>query len=165
LDLANVTGWAFGERTGRPLSGTWKLKGFSDQERPRSLASIAGNVRAFVKANGVDVVVMESALMGIQRKRKDGSWVQTSSHGDRSLVMLSGAAQGAAIEGGAKKVLLVAPQSWRKALFGDGRVANPKAHALRYCAMQGWTITDHNAAEAACILVWGHSQFLQEKLL
>lgn len=164
LDLASVSGWAFGEKTGRPLAGEWRLPGFDGMNAPHSYASIYTSVKCVVAPNKIDMVVVEAALIGIKRKNKRGILVPTSAHGDRTLTKLSGAAQAGAIAGGAKIIMEVQPNEWRAAVLGNGYPKDPKAAAEEYCRLVGWPVPrgQHNAAEALCIFQWGLGQ---EKLL
>lgn len=158
IDPAKSTGWAFGESTGRPFSGIWKLPGFSDLDRPRAMALIYSSVRSHVSANGIEGVVIEAPVVGIQRENKRGIKLPTSRHGELSLTMLSGAAQAGAINGGAKHIWMPFPNEWRKAVLGNGYPENPKAAALNYCRLTGCPVTEHDAAEAICLLQYGHGQ-------
>ena len=148
LDLAKKTGWAMNGKGPAPFVGTWDLPGFSDRDTPRSLASIYSAVREMVTANAIEIVAIEAPLILPGR----------SAHTERSLVMLCGAAIAGAINGGAKHIETVAPNSWRKVVLGNGRPDDPKGASLRYCASRGWKIEDHNASDAACVLVWAQSK-------
>lgn len=147
LDLAERTGWAVGRKGTFPLAGVWDTRGFSDRERAKTSASVYSAVFQLVRENKAEIVGIEAPL----------SLQGRSAHTQRSLTMLSGAAQAGAINGGAKIVLLVAPQTWREAVLGNGYPRNPKQAALDYCKMFKWGITDHNAADAACVLTWALS--------
>lgn len=148
LDLALRAGFAFGEAGSQPVSGVWTLPGFSDRERPLSLGGIYSSVRAIVAANEIEIVAIEAPL------RLGGR----SAHAERSLTMLSGAAQAGAVNGGAKRVDLVAPQTWRKAVLGNGFPDKPKDAAVQYCKLMKWRVTDHNQAEACCLFVHASAQ-------
>lgn len=148
VDPGSTSGWALGERTGVPMAGTWKLPGFDDKNRAKSFAGIYSSVYALCRGNGVEGFVIEAPL------RLGGR----SAHTERMLVMLSGAAQAGAFNGGVKWVEIVAPQTWRKKVLGNGFPKNPKRAAIEYCNLMRWNIIEHNAAEASCILVYGHGQ-------
>lgn len=148
VDPAQRCGYALGTKTGAPQAGVFDLYGFDDKNAPRSFAGIYSSVRALCAANRIEGFVIEAPL------RLGGK----SAHTERNLTMLSGAAQAAAINGGVKWVRVVAPTTWRKAVLGHGFPKNPKDAALEYCRMMKWNITDHNAGEAALMLVWAHGQ-------
>lgn len=158
LDLALSTGWAFGERGSQPHAGTFNLPGFSDRDLPRSMASIYSSVNALCKANGVKFVFIEAALRNIKRKNKRGILLPVSAHGTRCLTMLNGAAMAGAANSGAKVYPPVAPETWRKEVLGNGRPENPKAAALRYCALMKIPVPNDDAAEAVCIMQYGIGQ-------
>jgi hypothetical protein len=160
VDPALNTGWAFGPKTGTPHAGVWRLPGFDEQHSAQSFGSAYAAVRCVVAANKIEGVIIEPPMIGISKKNKRGIITPTSHHGDRMLTMLSGAIQAGAINGGAKWVKLPPPNTWRAAVLGNGYPKDPKAAALEYCRLMKWCIEDHNAAEAACMLVWGHGQAL-----
>ena len=146
LDPAIATGWAWGGKSTPPQFGCWRLPGFDDAHLARSFASIYTSVRRVVVANKVEGFIIEAPL----------HLAQKSSHTERCLTMLSGAAQAGAINGGARFVSIVAPQSWRKVVLGHGFPENPKEKAIRFCTRQGWYVDNDNAADALCLLRWGH---------
>lgn len=149
LDLALRSGWAIGDRTGTPIVGKFDLPGFSNGARAKSMGSIYAAVLSLVREHKIKGVAIEAPL------HLGGK----SAHTERSLAMLSGAAQAGAINGGAEKVWLVAPATWRKAVLGQGFPDHPKQAAVDYCKLVLKSdIPDHNMAEAACILVWAHGQ-------
>lgn len=159
LDPALSAGWAFGDSAERPNCGVWKLPGFSDVLRPRSLAGIYSSTMAMVRANGIEAIAIEAPQMNISRKNARGITTPTSSHGTRSLTMLSGAAQAGAHNGGAKYIWLVDPSVWRKAVLGNGYPSAPKAAAISYCwQVFKMRVTEEDAAEAVCLMAYAHGQ-------
>lgn len=145
LDLATVTGWAWGDSRSTPVAGFWKLPGMSEDKRPASFASIYAAVQSLVRGNSIGGVIMETPAAGFN-----------SAHTTLSLTMLAGAAQAGAINGGAKVMNMIHSSSWRKQVLGKGKLNNPKLAALDYCRMHRWHVTDHNAAEACCIWQYAH---------
>lgn len=159
LDISQKTGFSFGERHDRPHCGTIDLPGLDDKNLARSCGGLYSSVMAMVRANKIEGVVIEAPLIGISKKNKRGIYTPTSAHGDRVLTMLSGAAQAAISNGGAKFLGMPGPQTWRAAVLGNGRPTNPKSAALEYCRLVlKLNLDDHNAAEAACILQWAFGQ-------
>lgn len=159
LDLAENTGWSFGEKACQPHYGVFKLPGFSEHNLPRSCASLYSAVHSMVRANNIEGVVIEAPLQAVYRKNKRGVTTKTSAHGTRVLTMISGAAQAGAINGGAKKLWMPEPTTWRKAVLGNGYPDKPKEAAFQYCKMVlRLTIADDNAAEACCLAEYGHGQ-------
>lgn len=148
LDPAATCGFAFGDGKTLPHASIWQLPGFADADCDRSFGNIYSAVRGIVTENRIEGLMIESPL------RLDGK----SAHTERMLTMLSGAARAGAHNGGVKWIKSVAPTSWRKAVLGNGFPKNPKQAALEYCRLRGWRIDDHNAGEAACILVHAHDQ-------
>jgi len=148
LDLSLHAGWAFGDKGQTPMAGTWTLPGFDDANLDRTMSSIESSVRAIVRAEGIERVAIEAPLM-LKGKL---------AHGTRSLMMLSGAAGAGAWSGGARWIKRPAPNTWRKAVLGQGFPDKPKEAALAYCAMMGWKITEHDAAEAALLFHWASTQ-------
>lgn len=159
LDIAGRCGFAFGGPQDRPHCGAIDLPGLDDKNRIRSMGGLYSSVLAMVKANGIEGVVIEAPLIGIMKKNKRDVWTPTSAHGDRVLTMLSGAAQAAVSNAGAKLIGMPSPQSWRAAVLGNGRPKDPKGAALNYCRLVlKLNLTDHNAAEAGCLWAWGVGQ-------
>lgn len=149
LDISDKgTGYAFGARNSVPTAGVFQLMGLNDRDRPRSCASLYSAVNHLVRENGIQFMGIEAPLM---LKGK-------SAHTERSLTMLSGAAQAGAANGGAKVLPLVGASTWRKAVLGQGFPDDPKAMMLRYCRMLSWPIDDEDAAEAAGIWQWACGQ-------
>lgn len=147
LDLATVTGFAFGEKGQKPTAGFWKLPGFDDANLDRTMSSLEFSIRALVKANGIERVAIEAPL----------NLAGKLAHGTRCLTMLSGAAGAGAYSGGARWIRRPAPQTWRKAVLGHGFPDKPKEAALAYCARLNWGVTSHDAAEACCIMAWAQN--------
>ncbi len=161
FDIALRTGWAIGERGKPPMLCSFvDLPGFSVRDLPRSLGSMQTIVTMLVRHHDVKVVGIEAALRGVHKKNKRGFASPVSAHGERVLTMLSGVTIGAAHNAGARVLEPVAPATWRKAVLGNGYPDNPKKAALDYCALMKWNITDHNVAEAACILQWTLGQMV-----
>lgn len=160
LDLAESTGFAFGNRTERPYFGVFQLPGFASVDKQvASMASLYTAVHSMVAANKIEGVAIEAPLMGITKKNKRGIPVPVSHHGTKMLVMLSGVAQAAAKNGGAKIVWLPEVSSWRKAVLGNGFPSDPKGAALQYCRLVlKLKVEDHNAAEGLCVWCWAHGQ-------
>ncbi len=152
LDLALNTGWAWGENLARAYAGVWRLPGYSERDLPRTLGGIYSAVLTVCRSNEIEAVQIEAALRGVKRTNKRGITTPTSAWGDRCLTMLNGAAQAAVANSGAKLLKPVGPSTWRKSVLGEAFPANPKEAAVRYCALQGREIPDHDAAEAFCIL-------------
>lgn len=165
LDLAGTTGFAFGPIGGKPLFGTWTVPGFDDRMRSRSFANLYSTIHGVVKANDIKLVVIEAALMHIKRKNKRNVWTPVSAHGERVLVMLSGAAQAACANAGCCNIEMPAPNTWRADVLGNGFPDDPKAASLRYCRMAGWKVEDHNAADALCLWHWGASRLKQKAMI
>lgn len=159
LDISTNCGVAHGDSGGRPHCSTLKLPGLDDANLARSCGGLYSSVLALIRANGIQGVVIEAPLIGLTRKNKRGITTPTSAHGDRTLTMLSGAAQAAVSNAGAKILGMPAPTTWRKAVFGNGYPSDPKAAAIEYCRLV-WkiTLTDHNSAEALCLMSWGMAQ-------
>lgn len=165
-DLANNSGWAFGDGKTAPTSGHIELYGFNTTENlARSLGSIDTFVFSMVRANGIDVVLPEAALRGVFRKGKRGFATSASSHGDRVLTMLSGAAIAGAARAGAMILEPVAPTTWRKGVFGNGKPKDPKTQAWEYCRLMGWKVETEDEAEACCILVYAHGRVKERAML
>lgn len=159
LDLALATGFAFGEKLETAHCGVWKLPGYSDDRINRTLASIYSAVHATCKANGVDTVIIEAALRTIKKKNKRDVWTKTSSHGDRCLTMLQGAARAGAANAGVKNFEFPAPNTWRASVLSNGYPKNPKSEAIEYVRRNGRNIAEHDAAEALCMLQYGVGKF------
>ena len=159
LDLSEEVGWAFGDKAERPHFGTFTLPGFSDAKRARTMASVYSAVMAMVRANNVEGVAIEAPGIGIRRKNKRGITTPTSAHGTQVLTMLSGAAQAGAINGGAKFLWMPQSNEWRKAVLGNGYPEHPKSAAVEYCNLfLKCAVTNHNAAEGLCLMVFAHGQ-------
>lgn len=158
LDLALATGWAHGERGATPSYGNFKLPGFDDANRARSCASLYAAVQFMVRENGIEGVVIEFPIAP-KRKNKRGILLPAGAHGVRMLTMISGAAQAGAHSGGAKHFWMPEPSTWRKAVLGNGFPDKPKEAAFQYCKMVlGLRVEDDNAAEACCLVEFGHAQ-------
>jgi hypothetical protein len=159
LDLSLNTGWSFGDRGCQPQYGLFTLPGFSEHLLPRSCASLYSAVQSMVRANNIEGVVIEAPLQAIYKKNSRGIVTNSSSHGIRALTMISGAAQAAVINGGAKHLWMPEPATWRKSVLGSGYPDKPKEAAFQYCKMVlGLNIGDDNSAEAACLVEYGHGQ-------
>jgi hypothetical protein len=155
LDLALETGWAFGDDIASAHAGVWLLPGYSDTNIDRTLGSIYSSVNTICRANQIGIVIIEAALRGLKRTNKRGITTASSAHGDRCLTMLNGAARAGAANAGVRTFDNPAPNTWRKAVLGNGFPKDPKAEAVEYCRRNGRTIPNHNAAEAVCILQYG----------
>lgn len=155
LDLALKTGWAWGDNLSQAHAGTWTLPGYSDDKIDRTLGGIYSAVFHVVRANQIEGALIEAALRTIKKQNNRGIWTPTSAHGDRCLTMLNGAARAAVSNAGAKILECPAPNTWRASVLGIAYPKEPKAAAIEYCRRNGLGITDHDAAEAACILQHG----------
>src|SRR5579872_6141685 len=120
LDLALLTGWAFGEDLASAHVGTWTLPGYADPVIDRSLGSIYSAVNTICRANKIGRVIIESALIGIKKKNARGITTPTSRHGDRCLTMLNGCARAGAANAGVTQIDVIAPNTWRAAVLGNG---------------------------------------------
>lgn len=147
LDIATVTGWAWGGERSKPIAGIWRLPGLDDKNRARSMGGIYSSVMVTVRENKIDGVCIEHPGAG-----------RNSAHTQLSLTMLIGAAQAGAVNAGATILAMPHPNSWRKQVLGKGNPKNPKLAAMDYCRLHGWQVEDHNAAEAICIWQWAHGQ-------
>lgn len=147
LDIATMTGWAWGDDRSTPVFGTWKLPGLDEKSRAKSLGGLYAAVLSTVRDNAIKHVAIEHPGQG-----------RNSSHTQLSLTLLVGAAQAAAFNAGAQIMKMPQPQSWRKQVLGKGILKNAKLAALDYCRLHGWQVVDHNAAEALCIWQWAHGQ-------
>ena len=152
LDIAADTGFAFGDDFKTAHCNVWKVGSYADDRIDATLGSIYSAVNTICRGNKIEGVVIEAALRGIKRQNKRGITTPTSSHGDRCLTMLHGAARAGAANAGVKTFWFPAPNTWRAAVLGNGFPKNPKAEALLYCERMGRSLTDHNAAEALCML-------------
>lgn len=152
LDLALETGWAFGDSIASAHSGLWRLPGYSDDKIDATLGSIYSAVNTICRGNEITLLIIEAALRGVKKKNARDVWTPTSAHGDRCLTMLNAAARAGAANGGVRKVMVVAPCTWRKSVLGNGFPKNPKDKAMDYCRMIGRRPEEHNEAEALCML-------------
>lgn len=159
LDLAGVTGWAVGDNLATARIGIWKLPGYSDDCIDRTLASIYSAVNGTCRENDVGYLILEAALRGVQRTNKRGITTPSSSHGDRCLTMLNGAARAGASNAGVKIIKVIGPSTWRARIFGNGYPTDPKGTAVAYMKRNGRDIADHNACEAGCMLQFGIDEF------
>lgn len=158
-------GFAFGEDILTAHSGVWKLPGADDANLNVSLAQAYSAINACCRANGIEGAVIETALMGIRRENKRGITTPTSKHGDRVLGYLQGTARAAAVNGGVKFISTPGPSTWRAAVFGNGFPENPKRTAVDYLKMLGIVVTDHNRAEALCMMQFGKGKFIAQARL
>lgn len=64
---------------------------------------------------------------------------------------------------------VVSAVTWRKAIYGVGRARLSKGEAKRmaveYCRLAGYTVPNHDAAEATCIALWAAANSQRRKLL
>lgn len=147
FDVAGRTGYAYGPAHARnPVAGFWDLPELNDRDRPRACAGLYAAVFHTVRANGITIAAIEHPLH------------KGSAHGDEGLTMLSGAAQAAAVNGGAKLILMPYPATWRKVFLGIAFPKNPKETCVAHCRALGWAIDDHNAGDAAGIWAWAKEQ-------
>lgn len=158
IDLASRSGWCFGTDIATAYYGLWDVPGLDDANINRSCGSIYSAVNTTCRANGIEGVVIEAALMGITRKNKRGIATPTSRHGDRVLGMIAGAARAGASNAGVKHMWFPGAPTWRKEVLGNGYPDKPKDAAIAFCAMMGKRITDHNVAEALCLMSYGHGK-------
>lgn len=152
LDLSANTGWALGDDVSRARAGVWRLGGYVDDRIDRTMAGLYSAVNSTCRENSIDTVIIETALRGLKRTNKRGITTPTSAHGDRCLTMLNGVARAAAMNGGARRIVHLAPNTWRASVLGNGYPKDPKGEAILYCSRVGNPQPDHNAAEALCML-------------
>lgn len=154
LDLALETGWAFGDKIADAHAGTWQLPGYADDRIERTMGSIYSAVNTICRGNQIEGVIIEAALRGVKRTNQRGITTPTSSHGDRCLTMLNGAARAGAANAGVTQFWNPAPNTWRKVVLGNGFPKNPKDEAVKFMARIGRVVANHNTAEALCMLDW-----------
>lgn len=155
IDSAGTTGYAFGERGTKPHCGVFTVKGFSGFDLAPSLGSIYTGVKSLVQANGIEEVAVEKQLPGLVRQNARGIRTPVSTKGANALAMVAGVAAAGAANGGARRVHFVEPSVWREAVYGIAYPKDPKGTALAYCRDHlNLNLTEHNAAEACCILVY-----------
>ena len=158
LDLALATGYAWGDRGVRPIYGNFNLHGFDEANRARICAALYAAVQSIVRENGIEGAVIEFPIAP-KRKNSRGVLLPAGAHGVRMLTMISGAAQAGAYSGGCRHFWMPEPATWRKAVLGNGFPEKPKDEAFKYCKMVlRLNVQDHTAAEACCLVEYGHAQ-------
>ena len=148
LDLATTLGWAFGDtETGDPVSGTKKLPSTGDELGPY-LAAYGQWLMPVLKEREPQVIVFESPIM-------PGIGTTTIST-LLKLYNLIGTTERAAYALGIK-CRQVSSAEWKKGFCGSarfGKSAKPYPPIVR-CGQLGWTVKDHNEADACGI--WVHA--------
>jgi hypothetical protein len=149
LDVATQTGVAIGEPGGRPALSTVKLRRDLTDGHIDLFAYATGWIDRFLSQQKVDVLALEMPV---------------AIHDSTLVFGLRGIIAGHARRSGARVIEATVAQ-WRLYALGDGKLPGPKAkqRAVDLVARLGWwdtgdlTLT-HDAAEAACLWLWGCSR-------
>lgn len=145
IDAAKRTGFAFGK------PGAIPSLGFIDFGRPHDDApDIFGRAVKWMARNCAEnqpaLVVLENVVPQYDKTLQSGLWG-----------VLAGIAAAKGI-----KVEVVAVQTWRAFVLGDGKLpkVKAKARAVSVVHQLGWAEADvdHNAAEAGCQWLWACSR-------
>lgn len=142
LDMASVTGWAWGAPRRAPLHGVYNL--------PRPGISLGAHYAAFTDAlsdlltiHQPEMIVMEAAMVA-----GSGSALTTETAlGRVGIVYLLGYRYEIEVE-------KVASQTVRKAVLGHGRPDDPKAAVMAWARSKGLRPSTDDAADALATLAW-----------
>jgi hypothetical protein len=156
LDLAGVTGWAFGHHDAEiPLYGSWHLP--VHLGRGAALAALENEIDDVL--SGLTIpgvfpaeVVMEAALDRAMKAVGEGFRNEAAAF---QQIALAGCTEATCYRHDIP-CYAVHCNVARKNVLGVGMIPKDQAKAtvLRYCAMRGWDVPNHHAADA-CI-VWQH---------
>lgn len=160
LDVATKCGFAYGDLTGRPCYGVFKLPELGAGESDAiALASLYMGIITLVRENQIEVCAIEAPTPNIKRKNKRGIETFSSFRTRDSLLMMFGVAMAAVRGGGCKKIFVIAPSTWRKAVLGNGFPEKPKQAAIDYARLVFRVdLKDDNMADAIGLWVWATGQ-------
>lgn len=154
LDQSWTCGWAIGSTDGsRPTWGVLKLPRGTD-ETPAFLA-LHAFVTATIGEQGVGAVFFEATFLAGHSNMQ----TEFGKIGLAAVIMLAAGQQKV-------KAQQIPIQSWRSQFLGRSkpppglieqhvRTSWFKDAAIKSCALRGWLVDDHNAAEALGILNYG----------
>lgn len=153
LDLSSKTGWAFGHiEDDRPRSGVWVLPGPSDLGR--TFASFENMLLDAIDVHRPDVVVIEAAISG---GGGDGGTTQDVTEQQIGLLSMSRAT----CYRHDVRLVTKATSSMRKEIVGTGRFpkGEAKREVMKWLRQNGFTFTDHNAADAIVAWLWAKKEW------
>lgn len=153
LDVATKTGWCVdGPATCPPRAGVFALTGGADGIG-RACYRFSEWLCQMFATWKPEVVSFEAPLMG-------GHGVVMNANTARLLISLCGHVESCA-HGYGIRCLEEHVQSVRKSFLGHGRPDNPKKAVVERCKLLGWSVTDHNAADA--VALWTHTKLHIDK--
>jgi hypothetical protein len=166
LDIAKRTGWGLCEPSPRPSIrlGSWQLGDGVIQDRCHVLAR---KIIATIRSEGVTYAIIETpqsgvgerevieeTKLGFERKRKLFGSIGTQTQ----LWALHGAA--VAILGAMKvPYRTVSPATWRKGVFGNGRMPGTEAKRKSRELLEGMgvVVPNYDAAEAGALAIFANA--------
>lgn len=159
LDLATVTGWAWGVDHEAPRYGLWRLG--DDPNLGRRCSCLANFIEDFCALQKPEMIVFEAPV----------AKMQTSA---RSLIYLAGVVEMMGYEQGIP-VREEPPQVSRKLILGRGSffakdaggktlrrangkmISETKNTVMAWAQSRGWTPETHDVADALCLLEYAHT--------
>lgn len=140
---SNRTGYMFGGPSdGAPRGGVWKMPGGDDL--PRACAALYNSISELSKLIHPKIVVIEAPLQMGHRSARTAL----------VLISLYGAACAAGNNAGAR-VIPANVATWRKHFVNQGFPDNAKDAVAERCRILGWSVDNHDEADAAGIWSWG----------
>jgi hypothetical protein len=156
LDLSSVTGFAWGHHDAEiPVFGTWHLP--VHLGRGATFAALENEIDDMLGGHTIPgvlaaEVVMEAPLDRAMQAVGEGRRNEAAAYQQFALA----ACTEATCYRHTVPCSAIHCNVARKNVIGSGMIPKGQAKAvvLRYCAMRGWAVPDHNAADA-CVL-WQH---------
>jgi hypothetical protein len=142
LDLATVLGYAHGRPSGEPTWGTHKIAG---HEAPSKRIAYRGWLSRMLKEVRPELVVFEQP--------PSIRWAGGKTNANTILLLnaLAQATEEWCLAQGVPCREVRAAQ-WKKAMCGSAKVTKRPYGPIESCRQRGWSVTDHNAADA--IGIW-----------
>jgi len=158
LDLSSAVGWAADPCGDAPPGlipdrGVWRLPGFQPEVSAQSFGKLFRLVQSAIRTRGIELVAYEEVLPGSAEAK--AFWLQKAQMGQ------IGAVEAAAEDLGCA-VTHAAVASIRKHFCGSGRPRDKKQAVIRACLQRGWTVGDHNAADACALWSYAKSILVPE---
>jgi hypothetical protein len=149
LDIASRTGFAHGYATDKPIIGSKQLS-YSDMENVEIFAKAAHWIATLSRDLPITDAFIEAPIAPQVMMGK------TNPATSLLLLGLFGVISGH-IGARGIRIKVVPVPTWRKAFLGAGMLKSKDAkdRSLKQCANLGWSVDNHDAAEAAGIWFYG----------